>query len=275
MSSYFDQKKYYKYYVNSANRINQSDTDTNFSYKFVHLQDEDFDRVVLLSASIPKSYYLVPTGQNTMTLQEGVSLVVIPFPVGNYNRNSLAITMKNLLNANSPNGWTYNITFANINQTVDDGKYYFTVTGNSSQPSFLFGNYMAEQLGFNHNSVNIFNTNQLVSTNVCNLSTETTLYLHSTICTNGTDDNVLQEIYSNGESSYSYINYQNIIPHEYSKPLSNNQSDTFSFYLTDEFGNVMDTNGININFTIMVYKTNVVDRIIAGFLKMKTLMDIE
>ena len=274
MTSYFDQRKKYVYYVNSANRLNESDTDTNFSYKFVHLQDDDFDRVVVLSASIPKSFYLVQAGQNTMTLQEGISSVVLSFTPGNYNRNSLLATMKTLLNTKSPNGWTYNITYPNINQTYDDGKYYFTVTGNSSQPSFLFGNYMAEQLGFNHNSVNAFVSSSLVSTNVCNLSTETTLFLHSNIMQSGTDDNVLQEIYSNGESSYSYINYQNVCPHEYAKELTSNMADTFNFYLTDESGNIINTNGININFTIMVYKTNIVDRVVTGYLKMKALEDM-
>jgi hypothetical protein len=270
MTSYFT--KSFIYYINSANRINESDTDTNFSYKFQHIQDEDFDRVVVLSASIPKSFYLVQQGYNTMTLQEGVSSVVLTFTPGNYNRNSLLLACKTLLNTYSPNHWTYNITYNNINQTYDDGKYYFTVTGNSSQPSLLFGNYMAEQLGFNHNSINNFSTNQLVSPNVCNLSTETTLFLHSDISQQNNGENTLQEIYSNGESSYSYINYQNICPHEYSKPLNNNMSDVFNFYLTNENGDIIDTNGININFTIMVYKMNDLDRLLKGFIKMQTLM---
>ena len=273
MSSYFDQNKKNIYYVNSADRINPTDTDTNFSYKFTNLQDEEYNRVVILSASIPKSFYLVQEGQNTLTLQEGTSSVVLTLTPGNYNRNSLLATMKTLLNTNSPNHWVYNITYPNINQTYDDGKYYFTVTGNLSQPVFIFGSAssMAEQLGFNRNSVNEFTSNQLISTNVCNLSIETTLFLHSNILQSGTGNNVLQEIYSNGEASYSYINFQNLCPHEYSKVLTNNMADTFNFYLTDENGNIINTNGLNINFTIMIYKTNVVDRVITGFLKMKTL----
>ena len=55
MSSYFT--KSFIYYVNSRNRINTTDSDSNFSFYFQNLQDNEFDRVVVLSASIPKSFY--------------------------------------------------------------------------------------------------------------------------------------------------------------------------------------------------------------------------
>lgn len=274
MSTYFIGNKYI-YYVNSAFRTNANDTNTQFSYYFDKFQNNDFDHVVVLSASIPKSFYLIQSGSNSFVLNENGTHVTITLTPGNYNRNSLLATVKLLLNSNSPNSWTYNITYPNINTTYDDGKFYFTVTGNSSQPSFIFTSSMYEQLGFNANSNNVFVGGSLVSTNVCNLSVETTLYLHSDICQNGNDDNVLQEIYSNGESSYSYINYQNVCPHEYSKPILNNMSNTFNFYLTDEFGNIINTNGININFTLMVYKKNNIDDMIKGYIKMKTIMSYD
>ena len=270
MSSYFT--KSFIYYVNSRNRINENDSDSNFSFYFQNLQDNEFDRVVLLSASIPKSFYLIQNGSNSFILQENTTQVTISIPQGNYNRNSLLSTVKSLLNSNSPNSWTYNITYPNINQTYDDGKYYFTVTNNTSQPSLIFTNSVYEQLGFNKNSTNTFISNSLVSTNVCNLSTETTLFIHSDISQNENSDNVLQEIYSNGEGSYSYINFINVCPHEYSKPLNNNNSSVFNFYLTDENGLIINTNGININFTIMIYKSNNIDNMIKGFIKMLTLL---
>jgi len=268
--SYFS--KSFIYYVNSNNRINQNESQSNFSYYFQNLQDNDFDRVVVLSASIPKSFYLVQDGYNTFILQENTTQVTLTLPPMNYNRNSLLTTIKSLLNTNSPNHWTYNMTFPNININGDDGKYYFSVTGNTSQPSFIFTNGLYEQLGFNANSTNTFVNNTLSSINVCNLSTETTLFIHSNMSQNYNSDNTLQEIYSNGESSYSYINFINICPHEYSKPLNNKESNVFNFYLTDENGNIINTNGININFTIMVYKMNNIDNLIKGYIKFKTIM---
>ena len=270
MSTYFTGKKFI-YYVNSAKRLNASDSNSNFSYKFLNLQDGEFDSVVVLSASIPKSFYLFQNGQNTFQLEENTTTVTITIPQGNYNRNSLATTVKNLLNTNSPNGWTYNITYPNINTTVDEGYYYFTVTGNSSQPSLIFGSYCYEQLGFNINSTNTFVGGSLNSVNVCNLSVETTLFIHSNVSQNYNSDNTLQEIYSNGEPSFSYLNFINPCPHEYSKPFENNSSQIFNFTLTDEYGNIINTNGVNINFTIMFYKKNVLDDMLKGYIKMKVL----
>ena len=135
MSTYFIGNKYI-YYVNSAFRTNANDTNTQFSYYFDKFQNNDFDHVVVLSASIPKSFYLIQSGSNSFVLNENGTHVTITLTPGNYNRNSLLATVKLLLNSNSPNSWTYNITYPNINTTYDDGKFYFTVTGNSSQPSF-------------------------------------------------------------------------------------------------------------------------------------------
>lgn len=272
MSSYFVPTPYI-YYINSANRINASDSDSNFSYYLQNMQGNDFDRVVVLSASIPKSFYLIQNNQNTFTLKEDTSSVTITVPAGNYNRNSLLAVVKSLLNTNSPNTWVYNITYPNINLVADDGKYHFSVSGNSSQPSLIFTQYLYEQLGFNANSTNTFSGNALVSTNVTNLSTETTLFLHSDISQQSNGTNVLQEIYSNGESSYSYINFQNFTPHEYSKTLNNNESSVFHFTLTDENGNIIDTNGININFTLMCYRTNNIDSMLRGYMKMRTIQN--
>ena len=201
-------------------------------------------------------------------MKEGTSSVTITFTKGNYTRNSLAINLKNLLNAASPNGYVYAVSFNNIISNYDQGKYLITVTGNGiTQPQFIFGLGMAEQLGFNVNTTYTFSSSSLTSPNVCNLSTETTLFINSDICQNTEGNNVLQEIYSNGEPTFAYINFLNPNPHEYSKNLSAKGSNVFYFMLTDEFGTVIDTNGININFTLMVYKRNNIDDLIRGAIK--------
>jgi len=53
-----------------------------------------------------------------------------------------------------------------------------------------------------------------------------------------------------------------------SKKLRTHKSSTFNFVLTDENENVIDTKGININFTIMIFKSNV-----KGFIKYLTFND--
>src|SRR5690606_5184665 len=96
--------------------------------------------------------------------------------------------------------------------------------------------------------------------------------LHSNICQNSEGDNVLQEIYGNGNLSFSYINFTNPCPMEYSKDITNGKSNVFHFSLTDENGSIVETNGININFTIMIYKLNNIDNLIKQAIKYFTLI---
>jgi hypothetical protein len=267
--SYFTNKQIF--YVNSADRLTGTDTDFSF-YLNVDVTQE-FDRVVVLSASIPKSYYLVQLGTNTFQLQENTSIVTITVTPGNYTRQSMATTIKNLLNANSPHSYTYNVSFNNINTTYDQGTYTFSVTGNGAvQPAFIFTTGLYEPLGFNKNSTYTFSGNSLVSPNVTNLSTETTLFIHSNICQNKEGNDILQEIYTSGDASFSYVNFLNPTPQEHSRVMGGNKSNIYSFSLTDENGNVISTNGVNINFTIMIYKENDIDSLIKGAIKYFTLM---
>lgn len=256
------------FYINSRNRKNGSHN--NFSYILNIDPRQDFDRVVLLSASIPKSYYLIRTNKNTFTLEEDSVQVTVTIPPGNYNRNSLRIVLQNQLNLVSPNTWTYSVNIDNVARSFDRGKYIFTVSGNGSiQPKFIFTNNVFEVLGFDLNSTNTFVANQLISTNVINLTTENTIFVHSDICQNDTGDNILQEVFTSETTTFGYIYWQNNDPKTYAKryiPGSN----IFQFYLTDEDSNLIDLNGLNINLTIMIYKENNIDLLIRKYIGLKT-----
>jgi len=268
--------KYYTkkqiFYVNSTRRING--TNSSFSH-FLNIDpNEDYDRVAVLAASIPKSYYLIDSNHNTFTLKEGTDEVPIIFPPGNYTRNSIVNKSQTLLNQASPNNFTYSVSFQNINNDVDDGKLTFTVSGNGAvQPEFIFSTQMYEQLGFNRSSNNVFVDNSLISTNVINLVKETTVFIHSDICQNSEGDNVLQEIYTVGDSSFTMVNYENKNPMEYSKKLVPGKSNVYHFWLTNENGEVLDTNGVNINLTIMIYQSNDIDHLIKGAIKYFTMKE--
>ena len=258
------------FYIDSAQRIPTTGSSTsNFSYKFNIDPNTNFDRVVVLDLSIPTSYYLVQSGQNTFILEEMGVQVVITVSVGNYSRSAFGSTITTLLNTNSPNAWTYNISKSNSITGPETGKFHYSVTGNSSQPIFIFGSYLYEQFGLNANSTNTFSSNVLDSTNVVSFSKETTLYLHSDICQSNSD-NILQQVYSSGEVDYSFIHFANTNPYEYSKPL-NTSSDTFTFYLTDESDNLIDLNGINMNMTILMYKESIINNLLEKFITLKVL----
>src|SRR2546423_12123643 len=125
-----------KFYVNSRNRI--SGTDSDFSYYFDMPKDSKYNKVCLLQASIPKSYYMVQAGEH-FTLQEGKLTAQITVTPANYSRKSFAAVLQSSLTTNSPNGWSYVITYTNTSTIGGTGKYTYTVSGNSgTQPALSF-----------------------------------------------------------------------------------------------------------------------------------------
>ena len=256
------------FYINSRNRVEGT------SSSFSHLVDVDplkeYSHVVLLSCSIPKSFYLVRENQNTFTLTENTQSVVIPIDPGSYNRKSLQLKIQSKLNQLSPNGYTYSVSYQNVNSSQDDGKYYYAVTNNATvQPIFTFGEYLYEQFGFEKNSTNQFVLDAINSLNVVNMNIESTLFIKSNICISE-GNGVLQDIISVQDPNFSYIvfNSQNI--EEYSKPFVKNKSNIYHFDLTDEDGLKVSLNGLNMNMTLMIYKKDRTNDLIQKYIKYKT-----
>src|SRR5665647_33367 len=208
------------FYVNSRNRI--AGDDANFCMMVPIPAGSKYTHVCVLDMAIPKSYYLIQAGFNTFTLVEGLIQTTISIPPGNYSRRSLQAVLITLLNAGSPNHWVYNVTYPNTATQADTGKFTFTVTGNSSQPSILCTINVFEVLGFNTNSTNVFVSNSLTSTNVIKLQLEDTLFLHSDLATSGHDD-VLVSIHSDGPDM-SIMQYKCTDVQAYSKKLNTTNS---------------------------------------------------
>ena len=264
--AYFEEHQIFT--INSQNR--SSGTNSNFTYELDIDRNVAYDRVVVLDASIPKSYYTIQNGYNTFLLTEGLSTRTITVTPGNYTRTSFKNELLDKLNTGGV-GWTYSITLPNIGITVDNGHLYFSVTGNSSsQPIFTFENYLYEQMGFNDNESYAFSGDQLESVNVINLNPEQTLFIRSDICQNQ-NNNILDNIITSSNTSFSQINYVNNIPLESSKIFNGNNANTFKFMLTDENGVNIDLQGQNMIFTIMIYKSNKIFKLLQGFIKYLTI----
>lgn len=258
------------FYINSNTRIEGDESD--FTYKINLDPTLTYDRVAVLECSIPKSYYLIQHLQNTFILKEGEIETIITIPEGNYSRTAFKLVLKTLLNNNSPNSFIYNITDDNALLGPETGKFTFTVQNNDNiQPQFIFQHFIYEQMGFNFLSINTFVDNQLKSVNVINFSKESTLFLHSDICQNNSN-NILQDIFTTGDPTYSFIEFQNPNPYWYSKSFGG-KADIYRFYLTDENDNKIYLNGINMNITIIIYQTNKIYQLIEKFINLKSLED--
>lgn len=251
-------------YIDSRNRI--SGDDCHFTVPIPLPDDHKFTHVTLLNALIPKSYYLIAEPNNTFQLQEGNDIVMITVPPGNYLMNTFRTVISNLLTTNSPNNWTYNITYPNVGTEADNGKFTYTVTGNTSQPSLIFGDELFEPFGFKQSSTNTFENDTLVSTCVIKLVSEDRLILHSSLVNNPNNDNILISINAATNIPYSSISYVNVAPEYRSHVLMNNSIKTASFSLTNESGRILNLNGLNMNLTLAFFRKDNINDVIRQFI---------
>lgn len=252
------------FYINSNNRLTGNSSDFTALMHFD--SSKEFNRCCVLQCSIPVSYFLIEATQNTFNLIEGIHNIIVSIPIGNYNRRSFASTLSSILTSASLSGWTYLVSYPQVATMVDTGYYTYSVSGNLTQPSFIFGSYCYSEMGFDINSTNVFIANTLISTNVINLTAQNQLFLHSDMCSNKNDD-ILQEIYSSGTIPYSNILFQNIDVEGYSKDFITNNKNSFRFYLTDTLGNPINLNGANMAITVLLYKRQQTWTLLNGFIK--------
>lgn len=255
--------------INSADRI--SGTDSNFQYKIEMPKNSGYDRVCLLQALIPKSYYLVSAPFNTFILSENGVQTTVTVPPGNYNVRSWITLMGALLTSSSSQTYVYTITFPNSLTEVDTGKFTYSVTGNSGvQPLIIFPSTseLNEQFGFNRESTNTFVGDSLTSENVVKFQVEDVLLIHSDISYNNDQssyNDVLQEIYASSTPMYSNIVYQNNGAVEaYSKTLLSAQNNTYRFTITDEENRAINLNGLNSVYTVVAYNKDKINQLVAS-----------
>lgn len=101
------------YYVNT--QFKKSGSNQDFTYQFQIPQAEEYDRVVVLNASIPNTFYLIQENINTFTLRENGVDVAITIPPGNYSAKVFGLVVTTLLKAASPNTWIYTMALPNQN----------------------------------------------------------------------------------------------------------------------------------------------------------------
>jgi hypothetical protein len=82
---------------------------------------------------------------------------------------------------------------------------------------------------------------------------EDTLMIHSDIADNQ-HNNVLQDIYCANTPDFGKIDYFCTDVEAQTRPISTSNNNVYSFSLSDEDGNSIDTNGQNVVITLLVYQ---------------------
>lgn len=239
------------YTINSRDRTGGTDTDFTFSIPNFKTEN-NYDRVVLLGCSIPKSWYLIDSRHNTFTVDEGSGPVVITIPVGNYSFGSLRNTLTTLMTAAL--SFTYSIT-----ANTSTGKYELSVTGNGGvQPVLDIQDFvLGKVLGFPvSSSPYTFSGDSLVGTDVVNFQLTNNVIISSSYVAGIENKGELQSVYSSGEN-FSSIIFEQKTPNHNAKKLINSTSNVCQFSIFDpENGELLQLNGHNVLLTICMYRHN-------------------
>ena len=245
------------YYIDSEDR--RSGSSSNFSVAIDIPEGQGFDSCCVLALTVPRSYYLIRSGQNLVSVHIDGTTFPVLFPIGNYNVNNFITTLIPLLNALSTN--VFSMTFNLIT-----GKYSYAYTGPATivQFSLIDPSRLGHQMGFNEVSDSLFIANKLISANVVNFVSTSTLFLHSDMVEDASS--ILQEVYSDNSVPFSNLVYNCQFPGMYSKNLKNSTSGAFNFSLTDEHDLEVDLNGHELMFTLLLYRKENLGKVVKAIL---------
>jgi hypothetical protein len=260
------------FYINSNDRIQGSSS--SFICRPLDFKGNKYTHCCVKQVSIPKVFPNIPTSYNSFTLREGALSAVISLTVGYYTKNIMQTILPALLTASSPNGWTYSMSYKSASQ-VQDFKFTFTVSGNTSQPSFIFtDNDIWLQLGFGVGTYP-FVANSLVSQNIINFNPTSKLYIKSDL-SSSSNESVLQEVLGVdlvqfGGSVYFEQNGNYDLD---SKIIVGNQKNSFNIQLVNENNQVVDLQGQDWCFSIVFYVRNDTSELVREDLRIKTIQRI-
>lgn len=231
--------------VDSSTRT--SGTSSNFQVKIDLPVDNKYNRVIMLSAIIPKSYYVIRSGYNTFILREGANYFTITIPVGNYSIAELIITLNTLLNAVSGIGQEYVVTYSKLT-----GKLTFTIIAEAVYTYLNFTTHLFDTLGFEKDSSNLFVGSTLTAPNMVNMNPYECLYIRTDMCSNsfGTILDIVPMCMS---PNYSFVYYQNTTDHT-QRELVSNHNTTFTFTITDNLNRIVDLNGKDVTLTLCMHR---------------------
>lgn len=236
-------------YVDSTFRTTGTHSDFSFTFNDTNLSN--YNKCCILQASIPKSFYNFTTGSNTFILQENDVNYLVTVTQGSYNSINICTVLSTLLTSVSGNGFVYTVTRDSVS-VGSTGKLFYSVSNNGLiQPKLIFSDACYIQLGFEPNSTNNFIANNLQSVNCISLSPVNRLYIKSSMCSTSTNS-ILQEcLQTTADSSFLYFQQFDIQAN--SKDLTV-QGNSLRFTVTDRNNNVINTQGLNIMFSIFVYQ---------------------
>ena len=252
-----------------------SGTHSNFTFS-ISFNNQEFDRVSVLSVSVPKTFYLVNEQNNKFILQEEDVNTEITLTVGNYSLRNLSLELTSKMNAATSQSQVYSVTIPSQTEP-QTGKLTIYEDNITTLPTkLIFYSSLAKVLGFELGSTNIFNLSSLSSVNVCFL-TISEIYLKSNLVqanNNKLGDDILISINIINVPDFSAISYQSNDVFYSSKPINSVNTNNVSFIFTDGDDNILDFNGISCNIDLVLFKYDDTNSLIKKDIKTRHLSEL-
>lgn len=239
--------------IDSRDRVSGTLTDFVVDLKNFPTSNR-FNRVSLMSFSLPKTYYLIDDDTDEFTVTEDGKNATVTLGHGNYSLQQLAAQMQTKLRAVSPHSLLYSVSG---NETT--GKYEFSVTdagGNppAFQPDFTFTQSLAIVLGFEEDTYS-FTADALTSPNVVKLQRTDTVLVWSDLVESS--DGILHQVNASG-IGFSHIIYQAQDVEWFAKKLTTrgNSAAHFRILYFEEPRHVIDLNGHHVHMTVALWEAS-------------------
>lgn len=225
----------------------------------------NFKYVVITAASIPKSYYALPQDA-TITVTTNVGTYTVTIDKANYNPLSLAIIMTNKF---ASVGLIVSISYPNPMTEPDTNKFTWVFPiGTTSVEISASTNYMAHMIGLNaagESSVQL--GTQWISPFPLDYQSHNKIVIKSNMVDNSGEN--LQEIVSNGNPYNSAISYVCPSLAAHFRNIKTLNSNVYRFYIVDEEEQLINFNNQEINFTLCIFKSTEVDRLLMEDIRLR------
>jgi hypothetical protein len=246
-------------HVYSKQRLSGSATDFTFNAYLPEVKAErDWNRVCIVDAVIPKSWYAIVAGANTFTLNESGAITTITVPAGNYTRSQWIAQVPPLMTAASAalgHNWTYT---AQANLAPDTGTLTYLVAGNGGvQPVIGVLGWMDDQVGFPQNTTHSFVNNQLSTVEVYSQQSDIAILITTNLCVTDGNDNVLGAVCDVGQySPLALIKFQAQHPILQSKRFQRTKDQNYTMQLISvATGKTLNLNGQDWYVHLKIYRS--------------------
>lgn len=237
--------------VFSRERLNG--TISNFTYNIELQKGHSYDLCALTRFTMPKTYYTISSGNNTLTVQEnGISSFGITIPDGYYNVYNFPPLLESLLNNNSVQGLGYTVVYSEITKKLTITQY-----GQIALGSITFNSYLSNIMGFESptNAVAF----PVVSVRPVNFQKTQYIAIVSDLASNNgaidQEGNILVRIPVENTPDGEMIIYDIKNISDQSRVLNSQISGAYQFSLLDDNGNPLNLLN-NYTFDIFFYEHN-------------------